>query len=356
MNLSDLRIQNFSRIVAHTVHPKTEESDSYATCSDQCLTFTGQEKGMLIGRLYDALGNSRKTFELNYEYQNEGSLFHFLHRESSLSDSDFVVESARLASELASAHFRKKIPGGYCLFGEGNTFDGQEFFFVIKAELQEVFQIENNSLQLIKDVFLSPAKELHKIGFFIRRPGSNFTPFMYDDQFSPQKKDLTEYFYGKFMGLTTDLNDALRSKNFHQQTKEFISSNIQNVADKIGLLGALNTLYREETSGLIDPKGFVESYFEGGLKNKFELDILPDFPHSFTKDTTLLDRSLNLDRVSIPLTYSVKLVGSVSSLADVSIIEEEEIDDEMLNSIPVINNRRVRKIVVVSSFEEEAAE
>jgi hypothetical protein len=38
---------------------------------------------------------------------------------------------------------------------------------------------------------------------------------MYDDQFSPQKKDLTEYFYGKFLGLTTDRNDRILSKNFY---------------------------------------------------------------------------------------------------------------------------------------------
>ena len=124
------------------------------------------------------------------------------------------------------------------MIGNGTTSDNKFFFFVIKAELQEVFNIANDELNLIKDVFLSPAKDFYKIGFFIEH-GKSFLPFMYDDQFSLQKKDLTEYFYGTFLGLTTDRNDRLRAKNFFEDTKAFIDVNIDNLKDKRGLLNAV---------------------------------------------------------------------------------------------------------------------
>lgn len=353
MNLNNLQITDITRVIAHTIHPKTPTVDAYATHLSSVLSFSQSEKDILINRLQDALANSKKTFKLEFEDLSNESIYHKLSNDLPLNDTEFVNYSTDLADELAEAHFRIKIPGGYCLIGEGKTNNDEYFFFTIKAELQEVFSIQGANLNLIKNVFLSPAKDFYKIGFFIQR-GTSFIPFMYDDQFSLQKKDLTEYFYGQFLGLTTDKNDSLKSKNFFSDTKDFIETNVSNTKDRIGLLKALTVLYREDTTGVLSPRIFSDTYFEGELKTKFEEIINSKYPHSFTKDISLIDRRLELQRLSIPLTYALSIVGNSDSLEDVEIINDPS-DNTMEQIEPQINNGTLRKIILIKERREDTA-
>ncbi|MFC0878851.1 hypothetical protein ACE01N_19805 [Saccharicrinis sp. FJH2] len=346
MNLAELEIKSFSRLIAHEIHPKTKKEDAYAKTSSTYLKFDDRDTEILTNRLVEALTNTTKTFKLEFEDQSEDSIYSFLQKYEDIDDDSFIEYSKTFAEDLANAHFRLKIPGGFCLIGEGVTNNDENFFFVIKAELQEVFNIKENELHVIENVFLSPAKDFYKIGFFLKR-GKSFIPFMYDDLFNLQKKDLTEYFYGKFLGLTTDRNDKLKSKNFYEDTKGFIEHFVNNLKDRLGLLKALDVLYREETSGIISPKDFSNKYLEGKLKTHFEQTIIQQkYPHSFTKDTSLLTNKLKLQRVSIPLSYSLALVGTQEKMDSVDVVEEP--NAEFLNDLGVeINNGTIDKIVIL---------
>jgi len=346
MNLSSLKIASIDRIIAHEIHPKTEEKDAFAKTNSALLKFKKPEKEILIKRILEALTNTTKTFQLDYEDKSIDSVYSLMTKIKKQTDKEFITSSASLADDLADAHFRTKIPGGYCLVGNGLTTTNKFFFFIIKAELQEVFNVHNNELTLIKDVFLSPAKDFYKIGFFLES-GSNFIPFMYDDQFSLQKKDLTEYFYGTFLGLTTDRNDRLKAKNFYEDTKTFIETNIDDVHDRIGLLKALNVLYREDTTGLISAREFSNNYFEGELKTKFEKKIVEEkYPLSFTKDISLIENRLELQRISIPLSFTMSIVGSTSELDTLDIIDDPS--KQTIKDIePQINNGQIRKMILV---------
>lgn len=345
MNLKSLDIKNISRIIAHRVIPKTSKEDAYADHAYDLLDFKKEETDILINRLEDSLKNSKKTFKVEYDDLSPDSIYSALHGASSFSDEEFIEFSNRLATKLASAHFRTKIPGGYCLVGEGVTTSHEKIFFVIKAELQEVFSISGNDLSVIKNVFLSPAKDFYKIGFFIKQ-SDLYDPYMFDDQFSPQKKDLTEYFYSKFLGLTTDRNSRLTSKNFYTDARDFIEGNIENSKDRIGLLKALTVLYREEASGVISPQDFSDKYFEKSLKDKFDKLIQSKYPHSFTKDVSLIDNRLDLKRISIPLSVSVNIVGDSDALDDIEVIDNP--DKKTIENIgPEINNGSIRKMVLL---------
>lgn len=346
MNFATLKIESIDRIIAHEIHAKTEKSDAYAKINKALLKFKQAEKDILIVRILEALSNSSKTFQLDYEDKSTDSVYTLMTKIKKLDNKEFIASSATLASNLAEAHFRTKIPGGYCLIGNGLTINKKFFFFVIKAELQEVFNVHNNELTLIKDVFLSPAKDFYKIGFFIES-GSSFIPYMYDDQFSMQKKDLTEYFYGAFLGLTTDKNDRLKAKNFYDDTKNFIESNVDEIHDRLGLLKALNVLYREDTSGLISAKEFSDNYFEGDLKSKYDKKIVAEkYPLSFTKDISLIEYKLEMQRVSIPLSYTMTIVGSTAELEDLDIIDDPS-RQTLRDLEPKINNGQIRKLVVL---------
>lgn len=346
MNIAKIELKTIDRIIAHEIYPKTEKKDAFAVAHTELLKFSKAEKDILISRMHEALANTSKTFQLDYEDKSDGSVYSIVKEIKEKSDKEFIVITKSLAEDLAYAHFRTKIPGGYCLIGNGKTKDDKIFFFVIKAELQEVFNIENNKLVLIKDVFLSPAKDFYKIGFFIEY-GKSYLPFMYDDQFSLQKKDLTEYFYGQFLGLTTDKNDKLKSKNFFDDAKMFIDNNVENLKDKLGLFSALRTLYREDATGIISAKDFSNNYLEGSLKDLFDKKIVQEkYPISFTKDIELIENKIDLQRVSIPLSYNVSLVGNSSDLNDLEIIDDP--DKQTLKELePRINNGQVKKIVVL---------
>lgn len=345
MNINTIQIKDINRIIAHTIYPKTSSTDAYAYNSKDVLAFSDSEKSILISRLEDSLTNSKKTFQLTFDDKSPDSLYFTLHNNFPISEKSFISFTQGLAEDLANAHFRTNIPGGYCLIGDGITKNNENFFFVIKAELQEVFNISGNKLKLIKNVFLSPAKDFFKIGMFIKQ-GKNYLPFMYDDQFSMQKKDLTEYFYGQFMGLTTDRNDKLKSKNYFTDTKDFIEDNISNAKDRLGLLKALTVLYREDATGIVSPRDFSEKYFEGKLKAEYDKIIDTKYPLSFTKDTSLIENRLELQRLSIPLGYSMSLVGNSNDLNEVEIIDSPT-QESFESCIHEINNGDVKKLVII---------
>lgn len=346
MSFTEFKIQSIEKLIAHEIYAKTEKVTAYAEYAEKCLTLSADEKKIFIDRLETAVNNSSKTFLLEYENKGENSIYDYLHNpKKGATEKQFIDYSKRLADELAAAHFRIKIPGGFCLIGHGLTKEKKDFYFVVKAELQEVFNIEDNKLKLIKDVFLSPAKDFFKIGLFIKQK-TVYVPYMYDDQFSLQKKDLTEYFYGQFLGLTTDKNDVLKSKNYFDETKAFIETHVDVAADRLGLLKALNVLYREDASGIIKPKEFSDTYFEGALKNKYDVIIAKKFPLPFTKDISLIDNKLDYQRISIPLTYTISLVGSSTALGDLEVIADPS-KATIESLLPEINNGMINKIVVV---------
>ena len=76
----------------------------------------------MIDRLTDALLNTTKTFQLDYEDLSKNSVYDILHNKySSFEEADFIEFSQDLAERMAESHFRVKIPGGYSIIGDGET-------------------------------------------------------------------------------------------------------------------------------------------------------------------------------------------------------------------------------------------
>lgn len=345
MNLNSFKVKDISRVIAHSIIGKTQEEDAYTDNLNDLLNFDLSEKKMLIERLEESLNNSKKTFKLDYKGTSSESIYSNLKENRPFDDKAFVDFSKKLSEKLAHAHFSVGIPGGYCLLGEGTLKNGSYFFFVLKAELQKVFSITGINLKVVKDVFLSPAKDFYKVAVFINN-NDDFIPFMFDDQFSMQKKDLTEYFYGRFLGLTTDKNDDIKSKNFFKDTKAFIEKNVDNIPDQIGLLNALRVLFREDTSGIISPEAFSENYLELKIKNKYDKMIKDKYPHSFTKDLSLIEEASEMKRVSMPLTYALKIVGDIDSLTNVEIINSPN-ESDLKRVSTEVNSGKIDKIITL---------
>lgn len=344
-----------NRIIVHRVHKKEGDAEyGFAEYSENLFNFGERELTTLKRRIATAFSKSKRFFKLEISKSDETSFYHHSKNLKNCNTETFLEISKNIANLLALSHSKKTIPAGLLLIIDGNI-TSKHFVLVIKAELQEAFTIKefNNEklIELVNDLFLSPAKDFYKIGFIIeernplRAPNDKHSCYMYDDNFSNGKKDLAEYFYNDFLGFITSSNDKLITKNFRDDIFKFIETNVSSFDDKKGLKLALNTLYRENTTGVINPQEFAENHFPDNLLNLFSSGISSRYPHSFTKDLTLLDRAL--DRQTIRLVDDLKIEGPSDSMDNVSISGALNFNIENLRM--QIENGEIQQIITIKA-------
>lgn len=133
-------------------------------------------------------------------------------------------------------------------------------------------------------------------------------------------------FYRGCLGLTTDKNDKLRTKNFYNDTFSFIEKNITHPEDVKGLKKALQVYVRENTTGIISASDFSKRHLTGCTEQKlYESEVVAKYPHSFTLDTTLLSKQkLDVERIS--LGRGVTIVSN-TDLQDVEVLSNPTKED-----------------------------
>lgn len=350
INIEELTI---NRIVIHRVHKKTESEDfGFAEYSENLFNFGVLELDALKRRIGTAFSKSKRFFKLEISKTENNSFYGYSRNIKNANNEEFLEISKSISDLLAMSHNKRTIPAGLLLILDGSILH-KHFVLVIKAELQEAFTIKefNNQklIELVNDLFLSPAKDFYKIGFIIEdtnnllQPNDVYSCYMYDDNFSSGKKDLAEYFYSDFLGFQTNRNDKLVTKNFRDDLFKFIETNVSSFDDKRGLKSAVNTLYRENTTGIINPQEFAETHFSDNLLRIFGSEVGSNYPTSFTKDLALVERSLH--RGQIKLVDDLTIAGPQDSIDNVSISNGQNFDIERLRM--QIENGEIRQIVTI---------
>ncbi len=291
----NLIIDQIHRIAIHRIIQKTRRESCSAQLSNSLLDLSDDVLKALQNRVQKALDSKSKTFRLDFEKDNEGSVLSMLRQSEYRVDNDaFLSFSKNFANNLACAQDKEKIPGGYCIVIDGKIELGKYFVCVIKADNQEVFNINGDNLVLLKNVFLSPAQELYKIGFFVEYSEDIFIPYMYDDLFTLLKKDLTRYFYYDFLGLKTSNHDGLKTKNLYNDIKLFLEKYVTNNLDYTSMICALNTYFRENPTHTISAQEFSDRFFLGTeLEAPFRLKVVHKYPFAFSLDTSRLPKNFN---------------------------------------------------------------
>jgi len=344
-----------NRIIIHRVHKKRDDEDfGFAEYSDNLFSFGVLELETLQERIATAFSKAKRFFKLEIAQSENNSFYGYSRNLKGCSAIDFITHSKSIADLLAVSHSKKTIPAGLLLVVDG-TINNNHFVLVIKAELQEAFTIKEidsqKLVELINDLFLSPAKDFYKIGLIVEDsndltpPNDLYSCFMYDDNFSSGKRDLAEYFYKGFLGFTTNKNDKLITKNFKEDFFKFVESNVAGFDDKRGLKNALTSLYRENTTGVINPQEFAETHLPENLLRLFGSEISSNYPHSFVKDLSLVDRSL--DRGHIRLVDDLKIEGPLNSIDNVSISNAANFDVERLRM--QIESGEIKQIVTIKT-------
>lgn len=288
---------------------------------------------IILERLSNAAGKESRSFQLDIKNSKEDSFYGLSTLIKNCDDEKFIETSCLIADLLAVSQRKRSIPGGQLLILDCESADKKSVYVVIKAELQKVISKNKtegkSSLQVLSDVFLSPASKLFKIGILIERddskvePNEKFDCFLYDEQF---RNDGTpaEYFYSYFLGFSIGNNAKIQSKKFFDQTTDFIKRNISKTDEKAELLKALNLLFSLNQESTIKPSEFSKMYFKSeDVRDSYLEDVVRNLPSVIIKDKTLIESQLSKKKISF--SNNINIIGPNNSFDEnVRLIKNEK--------------------------------
>lgn len=302
----------FERIIIHKIHSKNDTTAAYCDPSTSLSKLGDDIKKTLKARIVLAVKKTSRFFETSVDKSGEGSFFDMASTLHQKSDKDFITISTEIGHLAAHCHDKKSIADGLLLVIDCRI-DGKICTIVIKAEFQEAFSMNGSAVSLIKDLFLSPGKELYKIGFLMLngkdlKNVTSYESYVYDDQFNSKTLDIATYFGKEFLGFGTSSNAKMNTKKFYEYFNSFVDSHVEDNTSRNLLKSRLKSEYRESTEPLIAPVEF-SSLFEGKLKEDFNTKVVSKFKGSFEKDLSLVDSSLKKDKYVVIPNEAELLVG-----------------------------------------------
>jgi len=339
-----------TRVIIHKIIGKTVKDPAYSEASTDIHKLDPDTTTTLLDRIYSAVNKSKRFFETQLDNTEKNSFWDYAKNISSLTKENFILSTTQIADLAVEAHQSRNRPGGLLLIIDAKV-DRLNAVIVIKAELQQAFIINDNAVELIKELFLSPAKEFFKIGILIHRDKKNvgkrsFDTYIYDDNFTPQKNDLTSYFYSDFLGFSTHENDKLKTNNFMKDFITFVDANVNDNESRRLIKIKIKADYRESSSGIIDPSSYSEYFVNLGLDKLYQTRILSKFPRSFSKDISLVEGILTKSTLSI--TNQLKLSGPSDLVDHVEIVNTDDLP-KVQALITKIESRDIAKVIVIKT-------
>lgn len=227
------------RVVVHEIFLRDQEytPPSYGTA---LLNLGREARETFLKRIQAAASNDSKCMEMRIVDNNgESFLAHTQTLLDATTDEEFLSSARAFADLLAKAQTSRAIPGGILIIFTG-TVSPSSYRFVgaMKAESQDGFARQMSeqgpTLQLIKELFLTPSAKMYKLGLFIEQSRTpdpaapvedNFSAFVYDYLMTKiNRDDAAIYFYQSFLGCGFPQDAARETKNFFDLTKKFIFS------------------------------------------------------------------------------------------------------------------------------------
>lgn len=329
---------NFDRIIAHKIIPKTKDTDSGSTLtSSRMVAVSPQTIQTIQDRLFDAASSS-KYFQLTVEDSTESGFYGYAKDLHNCNDERFIEYSSKMAELLANSIKSGAIPGGYLIVLQGKTErTDKRVIAVIKAEMHDAMNFQNDEINLIEDVFLSPSKKFFKFGVLFEYnepqkedfvefdfPNNEWGAFIFDQQFRPDSP-LAEYFYRDFLGFTVELNGKIQSRRFYNETEKFIIDNVLELNSKKDMLNLLDYEFTQNTNETdISPRQFADTYIHDEVLNQdYKDDIAEYLPSIIEKDTSLIKSKLFNKQIIFP--NNIKIAGTKDAIeANVEIVSNEE--------------------------------
>lgn len=337
---------NIRRIIMHRIIGKSMTIPNHEHVqiveNNDLVELNDEIRNLLKKRLTESCGRQGKSFNLQISNDHEGSCFDFIKDIHAYNDDDFIQASKDIASLLASAQdTRGTIPGGYFLLVDSTIShqgDEKPVYIIIKAENQEALNAIGNGIQALQHVFLSPAQKMYKVGIFEQKPNASstdkdsFNAYLFDSQFN-DGTSLAEYFYKDFLGLTIEGNSEVQTKMFYDKFNNTVDSVFRDNVDQRNRCKDLLRAEMNNQRQNIDPHETILNIVPVDKRNVFIAKVGNKFPHSFAKNTDLIQKKL--DNQIIYLRESVRLYAPTSLLSSDDITIQQDPNDPHFKIIKV---------------------
>jgi hypothetical protein len=257
------------RVVLHEVYKRRHDGALVTPrYSGQLIDLPADAMDVFKERVIDAMGSSSQSMEMEIAETGAESAVAMALSLLSKADAAFITDTAKFADKLATAQVSRNLPGGVLVVFSGTvTASSHPFVAVIKAEKQTGFRERGTSLQFLKDLFLTPASKLYKIGFFIREGAARQTlpegwkAFVYDSHMTTANRDgAAKYFFELFLGCRVPENSAYLTRAFFEHTREFIRQLPVEPETKDDLLTSLYTYLKVDQTPTIQVNSFSTAY------------------------------------------------------------------------------------------------
>lgn len=277
----DLTNMKIERVVIHTVPKRTvDRAPGTPTYATGIITLPPASSATFQARVVEALGGSSHGIAVAIVEETPGSFFQIAASLMYADDKTFLQQSRLLPDRLAVAQANRDLAASKLLVASGKAGKGRKrFLVVIKAELQDGFSEQNNSIAHLTELFLTPSQKLFKIGFISEEvaaapmggmfDSANFKAHLFDHLMNASEtRDAAHYFYSQFLGAGIIASDKRLTKSFYELTKEFINSAPVEQEKKVEMLEALRVDLRSK-SAVVHVTTFAKQHLDSTVAAEY---------------------------------------------------------------------------------------
>jgi len=324
----DVSNMQIEKIILHRVYDNnTDGNITPPKISDNFTTIEPEGLATLQNRIVKSIGEDSHSIQMRVIDNTEGSAYQICKSIIFASDDNEKIRlSAQLAHKLARAQIGRNTPGGILIIISGligSNNDRKHFVGIIKAELHDGFNVDENQsiliLHLLTSLLLTPQQKFYKIGIFINENSTASSEEVDDNDYSilvydhlmnrRESNQLARYFFDSFLGCDYSINDKSLTRDFYYRTKDFID--VQNFPEeeKIEFNTSLNSYLRNQQQATVLVADFGNDNFSPEIRDNYSNFMRSvSFPdHAISKDICFLENILKFRRLKF--SSDVKIIA-----------------------------------------------
>ena len=289
-----MQIHKFIKIVSHRIKSLSNKAQAFRAIRADSLigVAPGTVQDAFKERIMDLVGENAKNVRMEISLDSE--VFRLAQSMPNAGDQQFIEESYKMASKLATAQSSSRAKDGVLLAIHAADPAGNPIVLIIKAEFGKGFREEINksdsgkiSLGMLNDIILSD-KKLYKIAAFYQNGRDQWECILHDHLMTTSSMKAAVYFYKSFLELDFKKDDSTWTQKFFDHTKEFVHAEYSG-HERVEMHNAL-ILYIKER-GILHSAEFASRLPEHSRRSYAE----------FMRDKGFTGRGIHKDTSRIPL-------------------------------------------------------
>lgn len=330
---------NVDRIAVHEVFQRNNDrSIRPPAFADALETLSAEAMGAFRLRMTDALSGQSQSLQMSIVRSGADSLLQLAESLIGASDADFLAGTMQIANRLTESQLARRIPGGVLIVFDGKVgASSVPFIGVIKAETQAGFRRSRNGetavVEFLKNIFLTPATRLYKIGLFLFDNINTEAPngrraFVFDSNISVSNREAAAaYFYEGFLGCRLPSDGPYETARFFDLTKEFVRKTDLEPEKKRDIIDSLYVFVRSEQDLTFTADQFGSRYLPPEMQDTYAnfLEGRKFTSNAVVRDTSQMGNRLRRRRLKFG--GDIELSASPEALKDKVAIVSIPADD-----------------------------